>query len=762
MSGYWPSREFVLAAPERIEAVEKAQALASRCLADQLARLVAEACGAPNALISLVHVQRQIVLGSFGAGRTGAGPAEIAAERSLCDAVVAAGIPIIVTDAPADRRFAETAAVRKHGLGAYVGFPIRDAEHHIVGVLAIGDHLPRDWSARQLSVIDDAAQLFTAGLTGEIDRHRMAAATGLATPPPAEPLRLPPEEGATEPEPEEPSNAAIPVQPDADAEAVSTRTAPVGSSQVSAFTDALVTSLQTGVAACDRDGKLLLFNTALHHMLGLESGTLGPGGEAIAPDDWPDRFHMYHPDGRPFAADEMPLRRALRGERLRAVDLLVKAPGRRPRMLSLNGQPIVDATGDRIGAVVTAEDVTSRRRAEQLQVCELATAQALAEQPDLATAAGSALEAIGTCLGWPHAELWLTEDLTDELGPAARWDQADRTPIPRLPDHVSRGVGLVGTVWKTGAPLWVPDIASGPYADPIAAGCELHAALGVPVRSGDKTIGVLAFFSATAEEPESPLVAVLLGIAAQIGQFLERRRADSYAARLARSEEEYIALVGHELRTPLTSIAAYTELLKETDTEDTLGSVRPLLDVVERNTGLLLTIVENLLDLAALDSGHTRLELVTTDLATVVKEAVDAFTPTAAEQGVKLRTHLPPSAELVADPERLRQAVDHLVDNAIRYSPDGGDVDITVEAGSGALTLTVADTGIGIAENELDLVFRRLRRGSRSAERRIRGSGLGLAIASTVLARHGGTLTLHPGTPVGTTATARLPLSPRS
>ncbi|GAA0267676.1 ATP-binding protein [Cryptosporangium japonicum] len=731
MSGYWPSRDSVLGAPDRIAAVERAHALASRCLADQLARLVAEACGAPNALISLVHVQRQIVLGSFGAGRTGAGPAEIAAERSLCESVVAAGIPIIVSDATQDRRFADTAAVRKHGLSAYVGFPIRDAEDVVVGVLAIGDHLPREWSARQLTVIDDAAQLFTAGLAGEIDRERVTvsavASTNLAA-----------------------AHSAIRV-PDTIAELTTDRL-----DEIHSFTDGLLTSLQTGVAACDRNGRLVVFNQALRNMLGVEESDRAD----VEPDDWPGALHLFHPDRRPFTADEVPLRRALRGERLRDVDVLVLAPGRRPRVLSINGQPVVDVVGDRVGAVITAEDITQRRRAEQLQACELAAAQALVETPELSEACANALAAIGECLHWPHAELWLADDLSGSLAPVARWDQPGRAPIPRMPDHVDTGAGLTGSVWKTGNPVWVPDIASGPLADPVAAGCGLHAALAVPVRGGEKTIGVLAFFSAHAEEPESSLIAVLLGIAAQIGQSLERRRAESYAARLARSEEEYIALVGHELRTPLTSIAAYTELLHESDDDEPLGGVRPMLEVVERNTRLLLAIVENLLDLAALDSGHTMLELVPTDLATIVREAVDAYQDLAEEQGVQIHAALPTDAPLVADPERLRQAVDHLIDNAVRYSPEGGDVEVSLDLSGQALALTVADSGIGIPDSELEMVTRRLRRGSRSTERKIRGTGLGLAIATTVLARHGGTLELRSRGEQGTTATARLPLRP--
>lgn len=722
----------MLAAPDRLAAVERAQALASRCLADQLARLVAEACGAPNALISLVHVQRQIVLGSFGAGRSGAGPAEIAAERSLCEAVVAAGIPIIVSDATQDRRFADTAAVRKHGLSAYVGFPIRNADDLVVGVLAIGDHLPREWSARQLTVIDDAAQLFTAGLAGEIDRERL-----------------------TSPGPSGAADALHVTVPDTIAELAAPR--PTESlAEIRSFTDALLTSLQTGVAACDRNGRLVVFNQALRQMLGVADDERAD----VAPDEWPGALHLYHPDRRPFAADEVPLRRALRGERLRAVDVLVMVPGRRPRVISVNGQPVVDAEGDRIGAVITAEDITQRRRTEQLQACELAAAQALVDTPDLAAASSHALAAIGQGLHWPHAELWLADELTGALAPVARWDEPGRAPIPRMPDYVDTGAGLTGNVWKSGNPVWVPDIAAGPLADPVAAGCGLHTALAVPVRGGGRTIGVLAFFSAHTEEPESALIAVLLGIAAQVGQVLDRRRAENYAARLARSEEEYIALVGHELRTPLTSIAAYTELLHESADDEPLGEVRPLLEVVERNTRLLLSIVENLLDLAALDSGHTMLELVPTDLATIVREALEGYLPLAEEHGVRLRAELPDDAPLVADPERLRQAVDHLIDNAVRYSPDGGDVDIALDLAGNALALTVADSGIGIPENELELVSRRLRRGTRSTERKIRGTGLGLAIASTVLARHGGTLTLQSGGEQGTTATARLPLRP--
>jgi PAS domain S-box-containing protein len=686
-----------LATPDRLAAVARARARASRSLAERLARLAAEGVAAPIGLVSLVEADRQIVLGAFGS-LTGDGPHEVTLERSLCDAVVLAGIPLIVGDAEHDRRFGDSIAVRKHGLGAYVGFPIRDADDHVVGVLAVADFTAREWSARALSVMDGAAQLFTAGLAGELDRERRQAPR-----------------------------------------------------EIDGFADALLDSLPGPIAACDGEGRLVHFNRAMRDLVGDDA-------DGSPTEQWSARRRLHHPDGRPMSSAEIPLLRALRGEPVRDVDAVLRVSGKRDVTLMINGHPIVDSAGDRVGGVIIASDVTAQRRAERLQSGELAVAQVIADGTTVEATVPGVLGEIASCLNWPHGELWLVDELSDQLTPAARWDQPGRIPQITMATSLTRGDGLPGIVWETGTPMWVPDIAVGPLGSRTARESGLHAALAVPVRGSDGMLGVVAFFGRDVEEPQTPLISVLLGMAAQIGQFVQRRRIAEKVERLARSEEEYVALVGHELRTPLTSISAYTELLHETPDESTVGEVRPLLGVIERNTGLLLVTVENMLELSGLDSGQAPLDCKPTDLAALVRVELTGFAAIAAAQGVALRTHLPERLILVGDAERLAQVIDNLVSNAIRYTPDGGQVEIRLDHSRSAAVLTVDDTGVGIPPDEQDQVMRPFYRGAGGRAMGHRGTGLGLALTAAAVERHQGTLTIGPREPNGTSAVVRLPL----
>jgi signal transduction histidine kinase len=327
-----------------------------------------------------------------------------------------------------------------------------------------------------------------------------------------------------------------------------------------------------------------------------------------------------------------------------------------------------------------------------------------------------------------------------------------------MADSVTRGSGLGGVVWDTGTPMWVPDIAVGPLGTAATRESRLHAALAVPVRGTDAVLGVLAFFGNDVEEPQTPLISVLIGMAGQIGQFVQRRRAEERTVHSIRSEEEYLALVGHELRTPLTPISAYTELLRESPDATTIGEVRDLLAVIDRNTALLLGTVEGLLDLSGLESGQSPLDCRPTDLAALIRAGLTAYSSAAARNGVELRAHLPERLTLIGDPERLTQIIDYLIDNAIRYSPEGGQVDLRLDPSRSAAVLTVNDTGIGIPAAEIPKVTGRFYRGAAGRSAGHRGAGLGLALSSAIIERHQGTLALHPREPHGLSAVVRLPL----
>jgi signal transduction histidine kinase len=251
------------------------------------------------------------------------------------------------------------------------------------------------------------------------------------------------------------------------------------------------------------------------------------------------------------------------------------------------------------------------------------------------------------------------------------------------------------------------------------------------------------------------LSVLLTGIAAQFGQHLQRRRAEGLALQLARSRHEYVRLVGHELRTPLTSIAACTELLSAFG-DELPGDARELLDAVTRNSDRLRHIINALLDLAALDSGHVVLHRTTFDLAAAVRHA----TAGPFERGVRVRADTPDSLLVEADETRIREVVRTLVSNAVTYSHPGGDVTVALTAVACHACLTVTDAGIGIPPDELDQVFERFQRSSRVRDLGIPGMGLSLAASRAVLDRHQGTIGLRETPGGGITAEVRLPLRP--
>jgi PAS domain S-box-containing protein len=518
-----------------------------------------------------------------------------------------------------------------------------------------------------------------------------------------------------------------------------------------AFVTALLHSLDTGVVACDVDGRLVVFNRALREFF-------GAGGERVPLQEWPRRFRLHHHDGTPMRPEELPLTRALAGEHVRHAGMMAYGRHDRPCWFLINAGPICDASGTTLGAVAAVHDITGSYQAERYRDCKTEVLKVLAHAPDTVTAARRTLQAIATSLDWPYLRLWLIDTVTERLRPVATYTAPGRTPVP-IPDSVQIGHGLAGQCWQRRELVWVPDIRSpaSPVLPEVRAGSTYRAAGAVPVTSGETVIGVLTFFSHSPQEPEPALAVLLSGIAGNIGAYLERRRAEELALRLAATTDEYIALVGHELRTPLTSIGSYTDLIAESPDATPVGEVRGLLEVIARNNARLRTLVEELLDLAALESGHTGLTRAPVDLAAVVADAVAAIEPTAREHRITVHTDLPGRLTVTGDPHRLHQVVDNLVGNAVKYSPEDSAVTVALSTADEAAVLTVADHGIGVPADEQQQLFRRLFRASNARHTGIPGTGLGLALCRVVVERHHGTLTMTPNQPSGTVVTVRLP-----
>jgi signal transduction histidine kinase len=226
--------------------------------------------------------------------------------------------------------------------------------------------------------------------------------------------------------------------------------------------------------------------------------------------------------------------------------------------------------------------------------------------------------------------------------------------------------------------------------------------------------------------------------------------------RLERLRDAFVAAVSHELRTPLTSITGFLEMLGDEE-EELSPAGRTYLSVIRRGTSRLQRIVEDLLLVAQIEANRLELEPEPTDLAELATAAVEAARPDAAEQGIDLRLDAADSLPLEADAGRLRQVLDSLVSNALKFTPAGGTVSVTASNSGRALRVEVADTGIGIPQEEIGQLFSRFYRASTATRRAIPGTGLGLVIARAIVEGHGGSISLASREGEGTRVTVTLP-----
>ncbi|BBH68942.1 hypothetical protein ACTI_56270 [Actinoplanes sp. OR16] len=696
--------EAVLGNPVRLEAVEQAMRTLPGRIGhpDDVATLAARMLSAPMAAVTLVGDDEEHILGMHGVPEPFRSSRRVPMSHSVCKYAVSADSVVLSADMTAERDpgLSEHPLVREYGVRTFLTVPIRNGDDRPIGSLTVLDGRPRHWSGA------DADTLVTIADTLVVTAGVEVAAL---------------DDGA--------------------------------------FLGALLQSLDAGVIACDAAGTVVFVNKAMREVRGLP-----PDGPL--PDDYQDRTAtvLTGPDERPMPWEQTPLIRALRhGEHIPSEDVHAKLPGHRSRVFGTTARPIVDSGGRLLGAVSVAHEVTALRRAERFRACHIAVEYVLKKATDAREAAPEVLRAVTGTLGWPAAELFLIDDATGSLEAVGHWDSSGFDPDGFFGHTPVPGEGITGRAWKTGRAIWVPDIALSRDLRTehererveICLRRGVRTALAVPVRDGGTLFGVLTCYAGTQEYEPDLLTVLLDGVAAQIGVFVSRRRAEELGRQLARAQADFVDLVGHELRTPLTSITANATILAE-EAAGLDADCRQMAKVIARNAAALQRIADTLLDLAGLDSGHLVLDLREIDFASLVAESV-----TAARRGadrLTLVTQLPAGLLLPADAERLRQVVDDLLSNAIRYSPPGAPVHVTLRAEGTMAELCIADQGIGTPADERARVFDRFFRGSNVRHQGTSGSGLGLSLARAIILQHGGTIRLEENRPSGTVVRVRLPL----
>lgn len=241
----------------------------------------------------------------------------------------------------------------------------------------------------------------------------------------------------------------------------------------------------------------------------------------------------------------------------------------------------------------------------------------------------------------------------------------------------------------------------------------------------------------------------LLGVFDQAAALVRLRRR---AMEVDRLKAEFMASITHELKSPLASIKGYTETVLRDRGMD-VATREAFLATAISECDRLMQLIDSVLDLSRIEAGAFALRFAPTDLGLLIEETVGTMRRMFENAQIKLMLDTPESVpEVPADRERLIQVLRNLLDNALKYTPQGGRVTVTLKETDGALSIRVADNGVGIASDELPRVCERFFRGRQAASRN-GGAGLGLAVATEILDRHGWSLDMDSQPDYGTTAT---------
>jgi signal transduction histidine kinase len=290
----------------------------------------------------------------------------------------------------------------------------------------------------------------------------------------------------------------------------------------------------------------------------------------------------------------------------------------------------------------------------------------------------------------------------------------------------------------------------------------------VPLLINNEPIGALAFYFTAPVNFDDEYRALLVSVAQDCAQALDRARLYE-AAQSARAEaesanrlkDEFVSIVSHELRGPLNAILGWTAMMRREEADPALAP--RALQAVHDNATRQARLIEELLDFSRVSSGRITLEREEVDVGTLVRGVVESLLPETVAKGVSVEMPPAPAVHVIGDRNRLEQVFFNVLGNAVKFTPSGGHVSVSVGNGHERVEVRVADTGMGIEPELLPFVFDRFKQGPRAAGREYGGLGLGLSIARQLVEAHEGRITVESeGRGRGTTFAVSLPAAGRA
>jgi PAS domain S-box-containing protein len=266
----------------------------------------------------------------------------------------------------------------------------------------------------------------------------------------------------------------------------------------------------------------------------------------------------------------------------------------------------------------------------------------------------------------------------------------------------------------------------------------------------------IAYSAAPVRDPNGQVTGVVLIFRDES----ERRRTELALRNADRRKDEFLATLAHELRNPLAPISMGLELLKmSADDPQAAEEVRTMM---QRQTQHMVRLIDDLLDVSRITRGKLELRKSQVELAEIVRNALDATRPLIDEAEHQLTVHLPEKPLLLyADANRLTQVLTNLLNNAAKFTPREGRIELTVQGTGSEAVVTVSDSGIGIPEDKLDCVFDMFTQINSSSENSQAGLGIGLTLVKRLVEMHDGTVTVHSrGRNLGTSFRLQLPALP--
>ncbi len=311
--------------------------------------------------------------------------------------------------------------------------------------------------------------------------------------------------------------------------------------------------------------------------------------------------------------------------------------------------------------------------------------------------------------------------------------------------RIKLGEGVAGWIAKEGKPLLLTDIDKDPRFTKKDGGYKTNSLLSVPLKVKDRVIGVINVNNKAKEEVfKEDDLNVLMAISELAAIAIENARLHEEIKALDNMKSNFISNVSHELRSPLTSIKESVSLLLDEVNGSLNADQKKFLEIAKRNIERLSRLIDDLLDLAKIESGKTDMRRLFINIVTIAEDAVSSFKVLAGNKKITLGIRVNPSVIKVwADPDKLTQALSNLIDNAIKYSPKDSSVMVEVIDKRDVVEVSILDNGIGISEENINRLFDKFNRLEDAIQNRVKGTGLGLAITKELIQLHGGEISVE-------------------